>query len=133
VNPPDDITWVRHVNGRWLVRDRLRADAAAFLDHLAAIDPERLREACHRARITSDRRARNEDPKPWFYSGLFSLATHAEAVRFLRGHDFTIACLPKLDKCDLNTLPSETLREETSDLLRRVREAITALDAQGPS
>ncbi len=132
MNPPDDIDWVRHVNGRWIVRESLRQDAADYLDHLAATDPERLRRACARARTLS-RGHPGEDPKPWFYAGLFSLATLPEARRYLRGHDFTLACIPRFAGAGLGTLQSGDLRPDTVDKLRRVRAALRALESQPPS
>ncbi len=36
------------------------------------------------------------DPKPWFYSGLFSLATHDEARNFLADHLVTLAAVPAM-------------------------------------
>lgn len=123
---PDDIGWVRHVNGRWIVRESLRADAFAYLDHLAAADPGRLRESCRRAKglVTTHP---GEDPKPWFYAGLFSLATEAEAARFLRGHDFTIACIPRLAGGGLGVLRVDEVRPDTAGKIRRVRAALEAM------
>ena len=126
VNPPDDIDWVRHVNGRWIVRESLRGDTSAYLDHLASVDPVRLREACGRARGLR-RFHPDEDPKPWFYAGLFSLATQDEAARFLKGHDFTIACIPKFAKTQLGSLSVEDLVEETAEKIRRIREELDRL------
>jgi len=127
VNPPDDIHWVRHVNGRWLVRESLREDASAYLDHLAATDPARLREVCRRAHVLVGGHP-GEDPKPWFYAGLFSLATMAEAERYLRGHDFTIACIPRFAETDLGSLRVEELAADSADKIRRVKTALEAMD-----
>jgi hypothetical protein len=123
---PDDIGWVRHVNGRWIVRESLRADASAYLDHLAAKDPGRLTESCRRARVLAVTHP-GEDPKPWFYSGLFSLATQEEAARFLKGHDFTIACIPRLAGGGLGTLQVDEVRPDTAGKIRRVRAALEAM------
>lgn len=124
--PADDIDWVRHVNARWIVRESLRRDASAYLDHLAASDPPRLREVCRRARALT-RAHPDEDPKPWFYAALFSLSTESEAERFLRGHDFTIACIPGLADCGLGLLRVEDLRPGTLEKLGRVRESLARL------
>ena len=126
LNSPDDIGWVRHVNGRWIVRESLRADASAYLDHLAAADPARLRESCRRAKdlVTTHP---TEDPKPWFYAGLFSLATGAEAARFLKGHDFTVACIPRLAGGGLGALRVDEVRPDTADKIHRVRAALEAM------
>ena len=129
VLPPDDIDWVRHVNGRWLVRSTFRADAKAYLDHLASTDPDRLRISCGRARRLA-RSHRDEDPKPWFYAGLFSLATPEEARRHLRGHDFTIACIPGLADTELGSFHQGNVGVATWEKIARIRSAITALDAE---
>lgn len=126
VKSPDDIDWVRHVNGRWIVRESLRGDASAYLDHLARFDPGRLRESCRRARILTMTHS-SEDPKPWFYSGLFSLATEDEAKRFLKGHDFTIACIPRLATGGLGALRVDEVRPDTADKIHRVRAALEAM------
>lgn len=127
--PPDDIDWVRHVNGRWLVRSTFRADAAAYLDHLASVDPDRLLASCGRARRLA-RSQSGEDPKPWFYAALFSLATLEEARRYLRGHDFTIACIPKFADTDLGSFHPGNVGVSAWEKIERIRAAITALDAE---
>lgn len=127
VKSPDDIDWVRHVNGRWIVRESLRQDAAAWIDHLFATDPARLREVSRRARLLTASQS-GEDPKPWFYAGLFSLATHEEASRFLKGHDFTIACIPRLADARLGSLKVDEVRPGTAEKIRRVRAALEAME-----
>ena len=128
MNPPDDIDWVRQVNGRWIVRESLREDTAAYLDHLAATDTARLHEACRRAHtLTNDHP--EEDPKPWFYGGLFSFATEAEAARYLGDHDFLIACIPKFAKTNLGSLRVDELGEETAEKILRIRAALEELEA----
>lgn len=125
--PDDDIDWVRHVNGRWIVRESLRKDAAAFLDYLSATDPDRLRESCRRARVLTSTHP-GEDPKPWFYSGLFSLSSEEEAARYLKGHDFTIACIPRLAEISFCALRVDEVRPDTADKIQRIREALEAMD-----
>src|ERR1041384_2872948 len=61
----------------------------------------RTRVKRHTRRISWDgfqklREAAPEDPKPWFYAGLFSLATVEEARRFLANHSFTLSAIPSL-------------------------------------
>lgn len=92
--PVDYIGWAYRVNDTWLVHGGLDSDAAAYLDHLAEEDPVRLRRSCERAWRLVNSRGEFEDPKPWFYSGLFSLATAEEAGRFLSGHPFVAAVIP---------------------------------------
>ncbi len=126
-----EVEWARHVNGRWLVGETLRKDAADYLDYLSKVDPARLVESCRRARRLFDHRRPGEDPKPWFYPGLFSLATLPEARRYLRGHDFTIACIPALRGYGLGALQSDIVRPDTADKLRRVRAALAGLREEG--
>jgi len=126
VKSPDDIDWVRHVNGRWIVRESLRGDAEAWLDHLTATDPARLHEVSRRARRLTSANP-GEDPKPWFYAGLFSLATREEASQFLKGHDFTIACIPRLADARLGSLKVDEVRPDTAEKIRRVRAALEAM------
>ncbi|HRQ88278.1 MAG TPA: hypothetical protein PLA50_05735 [Bacteroidia bacterium] len=126
-SPDDDIRWARHVNGRWLVRESLRSDADAFLDHLAAVDPARFGRSCSRARRMMDHRQSDEDPKPWFYAGLFSLATREEAARYLKSHHFTVACIPAFDGFGIGVLRVEELRTDSVDKLFRVRQALAEL------
>ena len=128
VKAPDDIDWVRHVNGRWIVSESLRGDALAWIDHLSIVDPARLHEVCRRARLLINSQS-GEDPKPWFYGGLFSLATREEAARFLKGHDFTIACIPRLADDGLGAIKVDEVRPDTAEKIRRVRAALEALEA----
>ncbi len=66
-----------------------------------------------------------EDPKPWFYAGLFSLAAPDEATRFLQGHWFTAACIPS--GAAMPAAASKDLADETQDKLHRIREALARL------
>lgn len=94
--PHDPVAWARRVNNRWFVRDNFGKDAAAYLDHLARTDPERLLRSCEHAHEMMKRRVKGVDPKPWFYAGLFSLATIDEARSSLRRRWFTLQSLPAL-------------------------------------
>lgn len=123
----DEIDWARRVNGQWIVREGFRQTAADYLDALERTDPERLVRSCARARRMLDLRERTEDPKPWFYAGLFSLATPEEAARFLRGRDFTLACLPACDDLDLGSMNLDTVSLETLATIGRIREAVSGL------
>lgn len=126
--PGDDIDWVRHVNGRWIVRESLREDAGAFLGYLASTDPARLRESCRRARLLTSAHP-CEDPKPWFYGGLFSVASPEETLRFLMGHDFTAACVGGEAVEQFGNLRIEGLRPDTAEKIRRVREGLARFKA----
>src|SRR4051794_20202758 len=67
------VAWAYRVNGRWIVHHGLDQRAKAYMDHLAGVDPRRLERSCQLAHQLA-RQAAPEDPKPWFYAGLFSLA-----------------------------------------------------------
>lgn len=119
----DPVFWARRLNGTWLVRGGLDGDAAAYMDHLAARDPARLRESCLRARKLVEGLGPAEDPKPWFYGGLFSLATAAEAGRFAARHPFVSSVIPSLGKRS----PPPRLRdagEGTRKKIGRIKKAI---------
>lgn len=127
VQTPDDIAWVRKVNARWIVREGFREAAAAYLEALERDDPERLGRSCARARRTLDLRDPSDDPKPWFYAGLFSLATPEEAALYLRDRDFTLACLPALDGLDLGAMDRAAVSATTRAAIDRIRAALGAL------
>lgn len=110
------------------MRESLREDAQSFLDHLAATDSARLRECCRRARLLTSAHP-GEDPKPWFYGGLFSVASPEETLRFLKGHDFTAACVGGEAVEQFGNLRIDGLRPDTAEKIRRVREALARLKA----
>ncbi len=82
----DYVTWVRRANSRWIAHHGLSSNAAAYLDHLERHDPERLSRSCHHAYRLAQERTAGDDPKPWFYAGVFSLATPMEIRRYLSKH-----------------------------------------------
>jgi hypothetical protein len=101
-------TWIRRVNDRWLVHSGLNHHARAYMDRLAVLDPRRLARSCeivHRLMKIHDP---DSDPKPWFYGGLFSLATPEEESQYLEGHRFTRMLLP--------STPEGRMRGEAEDL-----------------
>jgi hypothetical protein len=120
----DACAWVRAVNARWLVHHGLREDAAAYLDHLAAVDPGRLSRSCGIARSMVQRRDSESDPKPWFYAGLFSLATAEEGRRFLAGHDFTRMAIPRLAEVLGSRVTPDRVGEATWAAVERIRAAL---------
>ena len=67
----------------------------------------------------------NDDPKPWFYAGLFSLATVDEAKRFLAGHSFTVEAIPGLATAVGASASIEDTSADTQAKLTRIREALT--------
>jgi hypothetical protein len=123
----DDPAWARRVNSRWIVREGLRASSAAYLDHLASTDPERLERSCRRARQLTDRFGSDEDPKPWFYAGLFSLATRDEVIRFLTEHPFTLAALPGEEAVVPGLLGPDSVAKKTWEKILRIREGVSGL------
>ena len=66
-----------------------------------------------------------EDPKPWFYSGLFSLTTPEEAGRFLEDHWLTriVTATPG----ELAATSHENVGETTLDKIQRIQAALTKL------
>lgn len=120
------VSWASRVNQRWIVHHGLDERAKAYMDHLAQVDPSRLEQSCHLAYQLA-RQAAREDPKPWFYAGLFSLATMEEARDFLANHWFTLSAIPSF-----STLPSPAdtagpLGPAARDKLERIRQALSAL------
>ena len=117
----DAVAWVRATNARWLVHHGLREDAADYLDHLAAVDPGRLKRSCGIARSMVQRCGSASDPKPWFYAGLFSLATAEEGRRFLAGHKFTRMAIPELAEALGSDFTPDRLGEATWALIECIR------------
>lgn len=116
------IEWVNRVNSSWIVRGGLNERAREWLDYLASVDDGRLLPSCHAARAMCGLRKPLEDPKPWFYAGLFSLATSEEAVRFLQPYRITMAALPSMAGDENVVLWLDRVGNETRDLVLRLRE-----------
>lgn len=125
--PPLD--WVWRVNSSWLVNGKLDEHAAAWLNHLATLDDDRLILSCENARAMCGVRDRLADPKPWFYAGLFSLATAAEVRRFLAVHPVTKAAIPSMADDDEVILWLERVGPEVRDLIARLRQGIARITA----
>jgi hypothetical protein len=125
-NAADAIGWAQRVNGRWIAHHGLSEHARAYLDHLTQSDPDRLARSCRRARQLVRQCEPGEDPKPWFYAALFSLANESEVRRFLAAHWFTRATNP--------SWPAEEeswagqIGGETWQKLNRIRQALRNLD-----
>lgn len=124
------VAWVRRVNGRWIVHEAMRGCAAGYLDHLEQTDPERLRRSCRIARHLAESQGVAEDPKPWFYAGLFSLATPDEARLYLADHAFTRSAIPALAETMPNVLSRETVSGETWAKIGRIRAAVAEITAE---
>jgi hypothetical protein len=118
---PSSIDWARRVNRTWIVRHQLADHAEAWLDHLALLDDGRLARSCDAARAMCGLRQPLDDPKPWFYAGLFSLATVEEAQTFLANHPITRACLPAMADDEQLGLWISRIGPETRQLLERLR------------
>lgn len=123
--PPLD--WVWRINSTWIVNGHLSEHAAAWLNHLATLDDDRLIPSCENARTMCTLRDHNDDPKPWFYAGLFSLATADEARRFLATHRITKAAIPSMTDDPDVLLWLDRVAPETKDLLIRLRETLARI------
>jgi hypothetical protein len=121
------VDWVKRVNRAWIVRGHLNVQAETWLDHLASLDDGRLQQSCENARALCDLRDPLDDPKPWFYAGLFSLATPAEARKFLATHRVTKALVPSMADDEEVRLWLERVGPETLQLLERLRQALGCL------
>ena len=98
----------------------------------------RTRVKRHTRRISWDgfqklREAAPEDPKPWFYAGLFSLATVEEARRFLANHSFTLSAIPSLSTELCPDTPTRPIGEAALDKIARIRQALSRLLASAPN
>ncbi len=125
------LDWVKRVNRSWVVRSNLNDHAEAWLQYLGDLDDGRLLKSCEIARGMCSIRDRQIDPKPWFYGGLFSLATLEEAKLFIPTHRLTKSVVPAMRKQEdvrlwLDRVGPET--DELVDLLRREMDALIASD-----
>ena len=110
------------MNARWIVHAGLNRDADDYMRYLEATDPARLQRSCRNARLMVGVRDRTEDPKPWFYAGLLSLATAAEAEQFAGRHWLTYAAVSREPK----PCPYEN-SDAALEKLYRIREALARL------
>lgn len=123
----DDLTpleWANTVNNRWIVHNNLNNSAQDWIDYLAALHDGRLLKSCEIARAMCSLRDRLDDPKPWFYSGLFHLATAEEARHFLPNHRVTRATIPAMADDEAVLLWLDRINPETLKLLDRLRNAL---------
>jgi len=127
VPPFDCVAWARRVNARWIVHHDLSKSGESYLEYLAKNDPQRLAESCRNAYRLVGERGSVEDPKPWFYGGLFSLATAAEAKEFLAGHSFTAAVIPCAPENPELKASLAAAGQATRETIRRIRSAIARL------
>lgn len=64
------------------------------------------------------------DPKPWFYTGLFCLASRDEARRFLASHRITMAAIPAMVDDEEVKLWMDRVSPETRQLMVRIRQGV---------
>lgn len=118
------VDWVKRINRSWIVHNNLNDQAEAWVNYLAEKEDARLRSSCEIARAMCDLREPLDDPKPWFYAGLFHLATAEEARRFLDTHRVTKATVPTMEKDEGVLLWIARVSPETRELLERMRRAL---------
>ena len=123
----DPVEWVRRVNRTWIVHGGLAERAEEWLAYLESLQDGRLKESCAIAHAMSRRRDHSEDPKPWFYAGLFSTATAAEAGRFLINHRLTPATVPAMWEDEAVMRWISGVGHETRRLLSRLRSDLQAI------
>lgn len=121
------VDWVKRINRSWIVHNNLNDQAEAWVDYLAGHDDPRLESSCEIARSMCDLRDPLDDPKPWFYAGLFHLATTAEAELFLDRHRVTKATVPVMEQDESVQLWINRISPETRELLQRLREALATI------
>lgn len=127
LDPLEPVEWARKVNSRWIVHNNLDQSADSWIDHLQATDPARLLRSCGLARAMCGMRGPLDDPKPWFYSGLFHEATAEEANRFLSRYRVTRATVPTMQDDEAVLLWRDRISPETKILVERMREACRVL------
>jgi hypothetical protein len=125
-NKAEVIGWAERVNSRWIAHHGLSENAEAYLNHLRQHDPDRLSKSCRRAHRLVRECKPGEDPKPWFYAALFSLATEAEARQFLADHWFTRVAIP-VSAEEAGSDPAH-IGGETRVKLDRIRQALRRLE-----
>jgi len=127
MNPRDSMSpvdWVKRVNQSWIVRHGLAERAEEWLAYLERQDDGRLETACRSAKGMCGVRDRSEDPKPWFYAGIFSPASKEEAKHFLANHRLTPASVPTMWEDEGVAKWIEGIRPETRELLERLRRGL---------
>jgi hypothetical protein len=123
-NRIDHVAWARKINGRWIVHNQLNRTASAYMKQLEETDPERLMRSCRIAHRLVHALEPTEDPKPWFYGGLFSLATRPEAARFLAEHPLLASVVPALQSAEALPPGVDSVSETTRHKMDRLRDAL---------
>ncbi|HEY1172910.1 MAG TPA: hypothetical protein VGH19_16195 [Verrucomicrobiae bacterium] len=127
LNPIDHVAWVRRGNSRWIVHHGLGKNAQAYMEHLEREDPERLARSCRNAYLMVHRCDPMEDPKPWFYAGLFSLVKPEEAKIYLANHWLVTMCVGLVETPEKSLIQLDAVCELTVEKIRRIREAVDLL------
>ena len=122
------VDWARRVNRSWLVRSNLNDHTEAWLDYLTELDDGRLLRSCQIARELCNLRQVHDDPKPWFYSGIFQLATAAEAKYFLETHRVTKSLVPAMANDPDVVLWLDRVGPETRELLLRLQRDLARVE-----
>jgi len=126
--PLDYVGWARRANACWIVHHDLGRNAASYIDHLEQGDRPRLISSCRNAYRMVWRRDSMEDPKPWFYSGLFSLVTASEAEKFLANHWLTqIATATSMETSGVFQMNVSGI---TLEKIRRIQKTMAKLPGQ---
>lgn len=123
--PVDYVAWVRNANARWIVHHDLGQSANAYLDYLAKHDQPRLVASCQNCYAMVWKRDEMEDPKPWFYGGLFSLATQEELNAFLANHWLTRMVITRTEQA--TSSGEKSVEEVTLEKIQRLRAALRGL------
>ena len=123
--PLDYVGWAKRANACWIVHHDLSRNAESYINHLGQGDQRRLIPSCRNAYLMVWLRDSMEDPKPWFYSGLFSLVTASEAEKFLANHWLTKVATTLSQ--EIPAISQITAGENTLEKIRRIRETMAKL------
>lgn len=118
------VDWVKRINRSWIVHHQLDQRAEAWMTYLGEADDGRLEQSCEMARAMCAKRDDLDDPKPWFYAGLFHLASEGEVKRFLDAHRITKATVPSMSEDEGVALWLDRVSQETITLLDRLKNAL---------
>lgn len=118
------VEWAERINRAWIVHSHLDDQAESWMNYLAGLDDGRLEPSCKAARTMCGLRDPLDDPKPWFYSGLFHLATAGEARQFLSNHPVTKATVPAMAEDESVRSWRGHISPATVKLLERLRVAL---------
>ena len=121
-NPVDA---VKRINRRWIVHGGLRESAEKYLAELERCDPGRLHRSCGLAMALVHSAPAGRDPKPWFYAGLFAMATPDEAERTLGKHRLTRTTWEILNDASHRGKVSSNVRALAGRIAREIREGLS--------